>query len=235
MFNLNILSVTKSAIQSGRFYSEARKTNRDAVPNFRRFCVIASLGASLASGNLFADAEFIYEGSGFQQDARIVVRGGKVMLTHNDESSMSLIYDTVAQLFQVLNHREKTYLELTEEFLQTAIVGVESLLPQLQAMAQSENISERQRELLERITAGVSKQSENGGVAEAQVADTGKKKSVLGLTCTVFDVRIADESLEVCTIDYSTVGLKQEDQESLRELSSTLGNLTGGLLSLIHI
>ncbi len=179
------------------------------------------------SGNAQADAEFVYEGAGFNEDARIVVRNGKVLLTQDDQSSMSLIYDTVAQLFRVLNHREKTYLELSEEFVQTALVSFETMLPQLKAMAESSGISDRQRELLERITADIP--AADSQTTSALVEPTGKEKSVLGLTCSIYSVKVASEALEVCTIDYSTVGLKEEDQQSLRELSGTLGNMTGGL------
>lgn len=174
-----------------------------------------------------ADAEFVYEGSGFDRDARIVVRNGKVLLTHNDQSSISLIYDTVAQLFSVLNHREKTYLELSEQFVQTALVGIESMLPQLKAMAESQGLSDRQRELLERITTEIP--AAESGTSNALVEPTGKEKNVLGLTCSVYSVKVASEALEVCTIAYSTIGLKEEDQKSLRELSGTLGEMTGGL------
>lgn len=205
------------------------KPARPAEKSFINYCAAGILSFGLVSGSLLADAEFVYEGSGFEQDARIVVRDGKVMLTHNDKSNMSLIYDTVAQLFQVLNHHEKTYLELSEEFVKTAMVGMESMLPQLKAMAESQGLSDRQRELLDRITSEVSDGSGSKTTVKAEVQATGKEKNVLGLTCSVYSVEVASESLEVCTIDYATVGLKEEDQESLRELSGTLGNLTGGL------
>ena len=205
---------------------KSRQPSRRIIESVRTYCAAGLLSLAVISGSAQSEAEFVYEGSGFDQDARIVVRNGKVLLTHSDQSSMSLIYDTVAQLFRVLNHREKTYLELSEEFVQTALVNMESMLPQLKAMAESQGISDRQRELLERITAEIPADSEN---TSASVEPTGKEKNVLGLTCSVYSVQVASEALEVCTIAYSTIGLKEEDQESLRELSGTLGNLTGGL------
>lgn len=241
MLNLNARALPaffKKVISNAIFksISEADKkapvnaqTTRSVQNLVRNYIAAGLLGLGLVSGSLLADAEFVYEGSGFEQDARIVVRNGKVMLTHSDQSNMSLIYDTVAQLFQVLNHREKTYLQLSEEFIQTAMVGIESMLPQLKAMAESQGISERQRELLDRITAGASDSPGSNTPVKTEVLATGKEKSVLGLTCAVYSVAVASESMQVCTIDYSTVGLKKEDQKSLRELSGTLGNLTGGL------
>ena len=69
----------------------ALKSARPAQKSFQNYCTAGILSLGLVSGSLLADAEFVYEGSGFEQDARIVVRNGKVMLTHSDKS-LSLIH-----------------------------------------------------------------------------------------------------------------------------------------------
>ena len=59
---------------------------------------------ALSPGRLvLADAVFVYEGEQFSQDAQIIVREGKVVVSDVDESSLSLIYDTRQRMFQVLS------------------------------------------------------------------------------------------------------------------------------------
>jgi len=203
--------------------SVACATNRLLRLKFTGQLTVALL--LLLSSAVHADVEFVYGGSSFEKDARIVVRGGKVLLTHNEESVMSLIYDTTAQLFRVLNHEEKTYLELSNQTIQMTMQGLESMMPQLQEMSENPELGDRQREMLARIATEIAGRDLDAG-AEKQVEATGKEKSILGLTCQVHRLEVGSEVYEACTIAYSTVGLKEEDQGSLRELSGTLGEFS---------
>ena len=177
---------------------------------------------ALSPGRLvLADAVFVYEGEQFSQDAQIIVREGKVVVSDVDESSLSLIYDTRQRMFQVLNHQEKTYLELSGEFVQTLLAGMKALAPQLQAMAENSDISDRQRELLADITSKM-EASKNGAEAVISVDPQASNRNVLGLTCEEYAVSYQASAYDVCAIGYGAIGLSDGDKESLKELSTML-------------
>jgi len=184
----------------------------------RPVTVLLALGAGQAA---LADAVFVYEGEQFSQDAQIIVREGKVVVSDVDESSLSLIYDTRQRMFQVLNHKEKTYLELSGEFVQTLLAGMAALAPQLQAMSENSNISERQRELLADITTKLD--SSKGAEQDVISVDArSSNRNVLGLTCEEYAVSFQASAYDVCAIGYGAIGLSDGDKDSLRELSTML-------------
>ena len=187
----------------------------------RIFWPIVLLLVLSSSRLVVADAVFVYEGEQFSQDAQIIVREGKVVVSDVDESSLSLIYDTRQRMFQVLNHQEKTYLELSGEFVQTLLAGMKALAPQLQAMAENSDISDRQRELLADITSKM-EASKNGAEAVISVDPQASNRNVLGLTCEEYAVSYQASAYDVCAIGYGAIGLSDGDKESLKELSTML-------------
>ena len=82
-----------------------------------RLCVALVSLFAVPVANVWSDAVFVYEGAGFESDAQIIVREGKVVFGDVDETSLGFIYDTNVDLFRVLNHRQKSFTRLTGDCL----------------------------------------------------------------------------------------------------------------------
>ena len=175
----------------------------------------------------YADAVFVYEGKDFKQDARIIIREGKVVLSDVDETNLSLIYDTRGDMFRVLNHPKKTYLELSGEFVETLLEGMQALLPQLQTLADRPGTSDEQREFINELTL----QASNGQAVgnEIKVSPIDNNRNILGLTCEEYAISYQASAYDVCTIGYGKIGLSDEDKTSLRAVSDMLKRLASSV------
>ena len=208
-----------------RFLSVARSMTM-------RCCLqVVVVGALLAPLSVsYADAVFVYEGKDFKQDARIIIREGKVVLSDVDEKNLSLIYDTLGDIFRVLNHPKKTYLELSGEFVETLLDGMQALLPQLQTLAESPDTSDEQRELINELTSQASKGQSGGADSnEIKVSSIDSNRNILGLTCEEYAVSYQASAYDVCTIGYGKIGLSDEDKTSLRAVSDMLKRLASSV------
>lgn len=190
----------------------------------RRTLVALPLAVVLPMANGLADAVFVYEGAGFERDAQIIVREGKVVLGDVDDSKLGFIYDTNEDLFHVLNHRQKSYTQLSGEFVETMVSGMHALLPQLQQLAQESGDGGEQGALIQSIIQQLSNNQSNVA-ADVQVAATDGNRSVLGLTCDEFAVSYQASAYDVCAISYAKIGLSNEDKQSLQQLSILLRRL----------
>jgi len=108
------------------------RASRGCLPVIVTAAFLAPLSVS------YGDAVFVYEGKDFKQDARIIIREGKVVLSDVDETNLSLIYDTRVDMF--------------------LLDGMQALLPQLQSLADRPGTSEEQRELINEITSQANKE-----------------------------------------------------------------------------
>jgi len=198
------------------------RASRGCLPVIVAAAFLAPVSAS------YGDAVFVYEGKDFKQDARIIIREGKVVLSDVDETNLSLIYDTRADMFRVLNHPEKTYIELSGEFVGTLLDGMQALLPQLQSLADRPGTSEEQRELINEITSQANKgQSSLGN--EIKVSPIDSNRNILGLTCEEYAISYQASAYDVCTVGYGKIGLSDEDKTSLKAVSEMLNRLASSV------
>ena len=161
---------------------------------------------------------------GFESDAQIIVREGKVVFGDVDETSLGFIYDTNVDLFHVLNHRQKSFTRLSGETVETMVLGMQALLPQLQELAKQTGSSGEQSALIENIINQMSN-NQAGTSSDVKVAATEGNRSVLGLTCDEFAVSYQASAYDVCAIDYAKIGLSESDKQSLQQLSIMLKRL----------
>ncbi len=189
-----------------------------------RFFVALACTVSLQIANVSADAVFVYEGAGFDKDAQIIVREGKVVFGDVDESNLGFIYDTNVDLFHVLNHRQKSYTQLSGEAVETMALGMQAFLPQLQELAKESGIDGEQGELIDKLIKQLSNNNDVGS-SDVEVAATDGNRSVLGLTCDEYAVSYQASAYDVCAIDYSKIGLSNSDKQSLQQLSIMLKRL----------
>ncbi len=198
------------------------RASRGCLPVIVTAAFLAPLSVS------YGDAVFVYEGKDFKQDARIIIREGKVVLSDVDETNLSLIYDTRVDMFRVLNHPEKTYIELSGEFVGTLLDGMQALLPQLQSLADRPGTSEEQRELINEITSQANKEQSAIG-NEIKVSSIDSNRNILGLTCEEYAISYQASAYDVCTVGYGKIGLSDEDKTSLKAVSEMLKRLASSV------
>lgn len=146
---------------------------------------------------------------------------GSRLRLDTDGGRSSVIYLADQQTVRMLNHEERSYLEVDQQTTQSLARGLkranQELRDRLQALPAS------QRAAAERLLDSTLGPGETKASPEVVIVPTGGTDEIQGRACREFEVlreglRIAD----VCKADFSAVGVVPETLDGLRQLAGFL-------------
>lgn len=174
-----------------------------------------------------ADAVFVYQGAEFESDAQISINEGRVLISDTENRNLAVIFDGTKDAFRLLDHEEKSYLDISTAFARSMLQGVQALVPQLQTLSEGVELSDDQKEMLQRLVEGQS--GSDDGTPPTLLTTTDQTRTVHGLTCNVHKIETPTAEFDVCTIAYSTIGLGEQDRQTLEQLSGVFADLASSV------
>lgn len=204
----------------------------------------ASLTLFCLNGGTFAATtiDFILKQQGMADVAQAAyIDNGRILIkAAGGDANMDLLFDQASQTMTIINHAEKSLLDLDAERV-TALAGQASGMLELvrqQLTAQMENMSGEQRQQMEKMmeSMGVSQlmQPPPPPPGETTLKESGMDK-VNGITCNKTEVYEGDRKIaEVCSTPADVLGIPQQDFaviESMRDMSEMLREETAKISS----
>lgn len=169
------------------------------------------------------------------------IAGGRILIkAAGGDPNMDLLFDQASETMTVVNHAEKSTLDLDAERV-TALAGQATGMLEMvrqQLTAQMGNMSEEQRQQMEKMmeSMGVGQlmQPEPSPPGETVLKDAGMQQ-VNGFTCKRTEVFEGDQKIaEVCSTPADVMGIPSEDFaviESMRAMSEMLREETARISS----
>lgn len=211
------------------------RTAAAAAGSFTLFCMNAGTPAATT-------IDFILKQQGVADVAQAAyIDGGRVLIkAAGGDANMDLLFDQANQTMTIINHAEKSILDLDAERITTLAGQASGMMEMLrqQLTAQMENMSEEQRQQMEKMmdSMGVGQlmQPPPAPPGETTLKEAGMQQ-VNGFTCSRTEVYEGDTKIaEVCSTPADVLGIPQEDFaviESMRDMSEMLREETAKISS----
>ena len=147
--------------------------------------------------------------------------------------AQTVLIDGAAKRLDVINDREKTYMELTEEDMKRALERFQAMKPQLEEAMK--NMPPEQRKLIQDKLAGMGAglDGKPAKPPEYKFDKLGEKKNINGIPCEVY--RVLEDGKpreEDCLSPWSAGLIQKSDLEGIRkfgeEMAKSFGGAAGG-------
>lgn len=195
--------------------------------------LIFAIACALPLGTVLADARISYqstEGGGAQMES-VLIGHGKVRSDAGRDTSV--IIDAGTGTMIILDHGKREFTRLGQAEMEQMSAALNSAMRQMeQAMA---NVPPEMREQMRGMMGGALPGM--GGEAMVKVEDTGRRDTVAGYACTIYQTRVSGRLVnEQCMGSASVLdGLPAADRDTLERAMRTttrmLEDLSSGPLS----
>lgn len=171
--------------------------------------IVSWLMPLLVAAPVLADTTLEYAGSG-QAPRIIAVAGGKVMMSADAQNDV--LYDASSRTLTMVNHANKTYTRMDEARMKQLAAVAKNAMQNIDALMA--NLPAEQRAQLQGMMP-----SGGSGIPQVSVQNTGRKDTVNGKSCEVWETRMnnAVES-EMCVAGQDAVSVSGADMATLRQL-----------------
>lgn len=166
--------------------------------------VLLSAGASLVS----ADSRISFkttegQGAAFQG---VLIGQGKIR-TDADKSTSIIIDPSTAGTLTILDHGRKVFIRFTRADLDQLLKSFDDLMKQMEQMMA--NMPPEMKKNVQSMLGG-------GPAGAIDVADSGERATVAGVSCRIFRTRVADRVVnEMCMSDAGALNLPAADRKTL--------------------
>lgn len=169
------------------------------------------------------------------------IQDGKVLIkAAGGDTNMDLLFQQANQTMTIINHEEKSLLDLDPERISALADQASGMIDMLrqQVMAQMGNLSDEQRvqveKMIENMGGGQLVQPPPPPPGEKTLRQTGVQ-TVNGFTCSKTEIYESDQKIaEVCSAPADVLGIPAEDFaviESMRDMSQMLREETAKISS----
>lgn len=171
----------------------------------------------LFASSVLADAELR-----FDDGSEILISDGRVMFGDDDSS---IIYPGSGTTMTVLEHENRRYMIIDEEFVDSVSEQMEAAMAEVQsqlAMLPPEQ-RERMQAMLKQRMPGARPE-----VAAREFRSSGRSEEVSGFTCTSGELfKDGEKELEICVSSPGKLGMSKKDYKSLLAAFSAMSSLVG--------
>jgi len=196
--------------------------------------VVAAL--TLAAGGRARAAVTVVMQRGTDPATTLYLDGDHTRVENPDKvQSGAVLIDGATKRLDVINDRDKTYMELTQEDMKAALARFQAMKPQLEEAMK--NMPPEQRKLIQDKLAAMGAGAGQGGKPaeppEYKFDKLGEKKTINGIPCEMY--RVLEDGKpreEDCLSPWSAGLIQKSDLEGIRkfgeEMAKSFGGAAGG-------
>lgn len=201
----------------------------------------AVAAAMILCGTGAADAASVIElrGTDLDQPIRndIEINGQRARVTiHEGGETTDIQFNADSGVAYVIDHREKTYLELTEEGIVQMGAQMQNMMAQIQAQMEqaAAGMSEEQRAQLDGLLGQLGSPAPVDGAPpqSATFTRSGKSGEVAGMPCDRGTLSAGGENVDLCVARRADIDLPAADYETLRAMIDFAGRIAGRVSTL---
>lgn len=215
--------------------------SKQTVRTIAAGCAV-TLSCCVSVSNAATTIEFMLKQQGLADVAQAAyIQDGKVLIkAAGGDTNMDLLFQQANQTMTIINHEEKSLLDLDPERISALADQASGMIDMLrqQVMAQMGNLSDEQRvqveKMIENMGGGQLVQPPPPPPGEKTLRQTGVQ-TVNGFTCSKTEIYESDQKIaEVCSAPADVLGIPAEDFaviESMRDMSQMLREETAKISS----
>ena len=174
---------------------------------------------ALTSANCLADSTLQFSAPREGQPNTVYVRNGKVRM---DGPGGASVFDAKARSITMLNTREQAYQVMTEKGIDERMQAMAKMRDEM--MARMQDMPEEQRRAMEQYMPGPEKSA--GTSAPITTRDTGKKDTVAGVSCRVYEALQNDQVLgQTCVATHKDLGMSSADYQAIKDMFSFMQDM----------
>lgn len=176
------------------------------------------LSSSCVSSAAYADATLTYLDG--QESSKMQIKGTQLKATSQHDPSYAMLYDASNNSITMIDHREKTYMLMTESTMRTMGNVASSMQDQIaqQLEAQMAGMSPEERAQMEQMMGALMPSTSQKAAPPAiRIEETGNKDKVSDWSCQIYDVYQGQQKVSsACMARASDLDLSQSDYGVLR-------------------
>lgn len=198
---------------------------RPIIPRLGRVLVLLVLPLLLAAAHAGAGTVLVFETTRLADGAvleRTELRAdGSRLRLDTDGGRSSVVYLADRKTVRVLNHGERSYLEVDQQTTANLARGLDRVNQELRGRL--DGLPASHRDAAEQLLNSTLGPGSEAPQPEVVVVPTGQSDEVEGRACREYDVlRDGTRVADVCKADFADVGVAPETLDALRELSAFL-------------
>ncbi len=161
----------------------------------------------------------------------IEINGQRALVTvHDGGETTDIQFDADTGTAYVIDHQQKSYLELTEEGIAQMGSQLQNMMAQLKAQMEqaSAGMSEAQRAQLGDLIGQLGSSAPAGALPpNAAFTRSGQRDEVAGISCERGMLTAGGQSVEMCVARRADLDLPAADYETLRAMIDFAGRIAG--------
>ncbi len=209
---------------------------------FRFLKATLVLTAVLPAGMAAAATSIDLQGSdnGQKIHNKILVNNNWVRISILDQQeSTDVLFDTIHQIIYVLDHKDRSFMEMTEQGMEQMGTQLQGVMTQIQSQLSqvTANMSEQDKAQMGNFlqNMGLGQPAEAPAPVVAEFHDTGTSQIVSGINCSVGQIiENGQPKGQACIAQKSTLGIPDADYTALRKLAEFGGRMATKMASLFN-
>jgi len=183
---------------------------------FKQLMLTTAISTVMIAGSVSADTTLTFNNADGQENSKMYLSNGLAKVTNDGDVNTAIIFNTNNTAFTVINHEEKSFMELGEKEIEA--LGDVSAMVNRMLEEQLAQMPEAQREQMRDMMKSMIEKQMPKQAAMPTYEKTGESASYNGFDCEVVHQSLnGKKQSELCVADYQALGVESVDYAAIQQ------------------